>query len=221
MKKAMNLTNSLKNTVAWLKTGLISIALSAALLTLVVGCDSAGSLEELQTGDTILAFGDSLTFGKGTSRTAAYPAVLEQLSGYQVVNAGVSGETTAEGVVRLPSLLLEHEPALVVLFEGGNDVLQNLNKTETKANLSQMITEIQTFGAQVVLVAVPEKSLFSSAAPWYKELADENGLLLQDNIVSKLIKKPAMKSDSVHFNAAGYRALAEAIHEMLEDNGAY
>lgn len=185
------------------------------------GCDDAVPLTKLQPGDTIVAFGDSLTFGKGVSNTAAYPAVLQNLSGHTVVNAGISGETTAQGANRLSSVLNAHNPALVILFEGGNDVLRNLDKSETKANLDKMILETQAFGAQVVLVAVPEKSLFSSAAPWYKELADQHGLLLQGDIVAKLIKKPAMKSDSVHFNAAGYKALAEAIHTMLKDNGAY
>ena len=217
----MNFFNCLKHAKAKLRQSRSAFVIILVLVTFLTGCDSEEPLNKLQTGETILAFGDSLTFGKGASRTDAYPAVLEQLSGQPVVNAGVSGETTEEGVIRLPGLLQEHKPALVILFEGGNDILQNLNKTETKANLKHMINEIQAFGAQVVLVAVPEKSLFSSAAPWYKELSDEHDLLLQDSIVSKLIKKPAMKSDSVHFNAAGYEALAVAIHEMLSENGAY
>jgi len=191
------------------------------LLVLLASCSNSPTLERLNTGDTILAFGDSLTFGKGTSRELAYPAILQELSGRSVINAGVSGETTAQGVNRLPGLLQEHDPALVILFEGGNDVLQNLAKSDTKANLARMIEAIKAHGAQLILVAVPEKSLFSSAAPWYGELADEHNVLVQDSIVAKLIKKPKMKSDSVHFNTAGYRALAEAIFELLSENGAF
>jgi len=196
------------------------VLIAIALMTLSA-CGDAKQLDTLEPNARILAFGDSLTFGKGVSTTSAYPSVLEQLSGRTVVNAGVSGETTRVGLNRLPGLLIEHQPALVILFEGGNDILQNFSKTETKANLDQMINEIKTFGAQIILVGVPEKSLFSSSAPWYKELADKHGLLLQDNIVSRLLKKPAMKSDSVHFNAAGYRELAQAIHTLLSDNNAY
>jgi len=184
-------------------------------------CSDSASLNKLSASDNILAFGDSLTYGKGTSRDSAYPNVLQSLSGQPVINAGISGETTAEGMRRLPKLLEKHDPGLVILFEGGNDILQNLPQSSTKANLNSMINTIKTHGSQLVLVAVPEKSLFSSAAPWYGELAEEHNLLVEDSIVAKLIKKPAMKSDSVHFNAAGYRALAEAIYTLLNENGAF
>jgi len=193
----------------------------AIVLTALIGCESNTPLTPLQSGSTILAFGDSLTFGKGVSREHSYPTVLAELSGRPVVNAGISGETTAEGLRRLSSELNTHNPELVILFEGGNDVLRNLPAANTKANLNDMIEQIQAFGADVALVAVPERSLFSSAAPWYKELADTHNLPVQDNIVASLLKKPSMKSDSVHFNQAGYRALATAIHNMLQENHAY
>jgi len=196
-------------------------ACAALNLSVLIGCGSETPLRTLQPSDTILAFGDSLTFGKGVSKDKAYPAVLQALSGQTVVNVGISGETTAEGLLRLKSELNAHNPALVILFEGGNDVLQNLPAANTKANVNEMINQIKTFGADVALVAVPERSLFSSSAPWYPELAEAHSLPLQKNIVAKLIKQSSMKSDSVHFNQAGYRALATAIHEMLQENNAY
>jgi len=191
-----------------------------AIVSLLLSCGGPSKLSPLKPGDTILAFGDSLTYGKGAARTATYPVALEELSGRRVINAGISGETTAEGVERLPKLLKKHNPALVIVFEGGNDVLRNLPKAETKSNLAKMINASKAHGAQVILVAVPEKSLFSSAAPWYEELAEEHDVPLQKSIVAKLLKRPKLKSDGVHFNAAGYRALAEAIYELLADNGA-
>lgn len=194
---------------------------AAVLLAFLVGCEGEAPIEPLQPGETILAFGDSLTFGKGVSLDKSYPAVLQALSSHTVINAGISGETTGEGLQRLASELDTHNPALVILFEGGNDVLRNLPTANTKANLDQMINQIKDFGAEVALVAVPERSLFSSSAPWYPELAEAHGVPLQDNIVARLIKQPSMKSDTVHFNESGYRALAEAIHEMLQENNAY
>jgi len=209
--------------VTSLKRLLINLkyATLGAIALFISACNSGPSLERLENSATILAFGDSLTYGKGTTNDTAYPAVLEALSGRTVINAGKSGETTAEGVKRLPGLLKKHDPELVILFEGGNDILQNLSKTATKQNLNTMISQSTEYGAQVVLVAVPEKSLFSSAAPWYGELAEEHALVLEDRIVGKLLKKPQMKSDSVHFNAEGYRAVAEAIYELMAENGAF
>ncbi len=191
------------------------------LAVLIVSACGDQKLTPLVEGDTILAFGDSLTFGKGTTQDSAYPAVLQELSGYTVINAGISGETTSEGLVRLPELLEQHQPAMVVLFEGGNDILRNLPAANTKANLSRMIQLIKSAGSQLVLVGVPEKSLFSSSAPWYAELAEQFDVPLQDSIVSKLLKKPAMKSDRVHFNSEGYREVAESIYSLLDESGAF
>ncbi len=196
----------------------IFILLLAAWVVSACGDQKLTPLEE---GDTILAFGDSLTFGKGTTQDLAYPAVLQELSGYTVINAGVSGETTSQGLLRLPELLDKHQPAMVVLFEGGNDILRNLPAANTKANLSSMIQLIKSAGSQLILVGIPEKSLFSSSAPWYAELAKQFDVPLQDSIVSRLLKNPAMKSDSVHFNSKGYREVAESIFTLLDDSGAF
>ena len=90
------------------------------ILLLLQGCQKA-AIEPLAPGATIVAFGDSLTAGVGASSGADYPAQLASLTGYRVVNAGVSGETTAEGVKRLPAVLAKYSPELLILLEGGND----------------------------------------------------------------------------------------------------
>ncbi len=194
--------------------------LSLLLIITLVACGGGHELTRLSDESTVLAFGDSLTAGKGVSRDDAYPAKLAQMTGVTVVNSGISGETTEEGLQRLPLALEEHSPDLVILFEGGNDILRNYNLTQTKQNLNAMINLIKKSGAEVVLVAVPRKSLFSGAAEFYEELAEEHQIPLQKSIVASLIKKPEMKSDSVHFNQAGYQAVATAIKELLEKHGA-
>ena len=185
----------------------------------LVACNEP-ELKPLTENATILAFGDSLTAGRGASSAEAYPAALQLLSGRKVINAGVSGELTEEGLQRLPDQLLEHNPELMILLEGGNDILQNRSLAATKSNLSAMIRLAKDQGTDVVLVGVPKKSLFTSTAEFYTELAKEHQIPLENKIIGSLLKKPAMKSDSVHFNAAGYRALAEAIHKVLQDSGA-
>ncbi len=193
----------------------------AALLValLVTGC-GGGSLEPLAPDDVILAFGDSLTEGVGASADESYPARLAVLSGHRVVNAGVSGETSAEGLARLPEVLEDEEPALMILLLGGNDILRNGSPVEAKRNLSGMIEMALDREVEVVLVGVPEKSLFSKSAPLYEELAEEHGVVLIDDMVASLLKKPGYKSDAVHLNAAGYREMAERIHRFLVEEGA-
>lgn len=177
-------------------------------------------LAPLSNDASILAFGDSLTMGKGTTIDESYPAVLARLSGREVFNRGVSGETTAEGLKRLPVVLDETQPALLLLMHGGNDILRNLDAGNAKANLQSMINTAKSRSIPVVLVGIPEKKLFSASAPWYKELAEENQLVFEDDIISGLLKKPKMKSDSVHFNSAGYAAIANELFKLLQKSGA-
>ncbi|TRX55721.1 arylesterase [Thalassomonas sp. M1454] len=189
------------------------------VLCLVQSCNNA-KLSPLPYSAKILAFGDSLTFGKGVNKNQSYPTVLADLTGLTVINAGVSGETTEQGLLRLPGLLDKHQPDLVILLEGGNDILRNINLSKTKTNLALMIESMHARGIEVVLIGVPQKSLFSSSADLYQELADEYQLVFDKNIISSLLKTPALKSDSVHFNQQGYRKLAERVSEILQDNGA-
>ena len=167
----------------------------------------------------LLAFGDSLTKGKGVGSRDSYPAILAKLCGCQVRNHGVSGETTTQGLKRLPSVLDQTTPNLVILMHGGNDILRNHSPATTKRNLAAMIEMIQARGALVLLVGIPAKSLFFSSAPFYDELADEYDLLLEDEIVAALLKQSSMKSDALHFNKAGYAAVAGKIHQVLKESG--
>jgi len=189
-------------------------------LLLLCGCQQS-HLTPLSEEGVILAFGDSLTVGVGANRADSYPSVLQQLSGHRVVNGGISGETTAEGVKRLPKVLADTEPELLLLLEGGNDILRNRDLNQTKQHLATMIEYAQNQGVQVVLIAVPEKNLFSDQAPLYRELAEQYKLLLLDEMVSDLLRTPSYKSDTIHLNARGYRAMAEEIYAELEREGAF
>ena len=182
------------------------------------GCDSP-RLEPLGEG-TILAFGDSLTAGVGVSKENSYPSVLGELTGLHVINSGISGETTSEGLKRLPDEIERTNPDMIILIEGGNDILRNKNPTEIKANLKKMIELAQGQGLPVIFVGIPAKSLFSSSAPIYKELAEQFQLVFDGTLIAGLQRSPSLKSDSVHFNKEGYRKMAEAIYELLVDNGA-
>ncbi|MBW3139846.1 GDSL-type esterase/lipase family protein [Ferrimonas balearica] len=194
--------------------------LLVALLLGPVGCGGPG-LTPLPADGTIVAFGDSLTQGVGAGQGEDYPTVLAQLSGLHVVNAGVSGEQTPAGLKRLPQVLAAEQPDLLLLLLGGNDILRNRPPAAIRDNLAQMIETAQGQGVQVMLVAVPEKRLFSSAAPFYPELAEQYGVPLVDSLVGELLRTPGYKSDPIHLNAEGYRQMAQALDSALRDAGAY
>ena len=108
----------------------------------------------------------------------------------------------------------------MILLEGGNDILRNQNLAQAQANLAAMIELAHARNIQVVLIGVPEKSLFSSSAPMYKALAEKYQLVFDGEVIARLQKSPSLKSDHVHFNEAGYRQLAETIYALLQENGA-
>lgn len=203
-----------------MKTG--TVRLVAALIVLVVAACSGGGgeLPKLAPGDVILAFGDSLTFGTGASREESYPAALSRRIGFEVVNAGVPGEVSAKGLKRLPKVLDQVRPKLVILCLGGNDMLRRQDLAQTEENLKQMVRLIRAQGAAVVMLGVPEPGLFLSTADVYERVASELLVPLEDDIIPDLLGDNQYKSDHIHPNAAGYSRLAEAVEALLKYRGA-
>lgn len=209
----------MKNT---LKTNTyVFIALWMALLSLLSGCGpSVPKLAKLAPQDVIVAFGDSLTFGTGASEAESYPLVLGQLLARKVVRAGVPGEVTEGGLVRLPEVIDEHKPKLMIVCLGGNDMLRKVDEAQTKANLRAIIKAIQSQGIAVVLVGVPKPALLTSAAPFYAEIAKEFGIPYEGKIITDVLYQRDQKSDAIHPNAKGYRRVAEAVAALLKKAGA-
>jgi lysophospholipase L1-like esterase len=196
------------------------LVLACAALLALAACDRYPQLPRVENGDVILAFGDSLTHGNGATQEQAYPAVLGRMIGRTVINAGVPGETTGEGLARLPEVLAQERPKIVLLCLGGNDMLRRHNANSTESNLRQMIRTIRTSGAGVVLIGVPSPALFSGPPDFYEELADEFDLPYEGEAFDEVLKTPRLKADAIHANAEGYKIVAERLAELLEQAGA-
>ena len=194
------------------------VALVALLL--LAACNRAPTLPRLGPHDVIVAFGDSLTHGTGASEETAYPAVLASLSGRTVINAGVPGDTTASGLQRLPAVLAEYQPRLVLLCLGGNDMLHQQPAAAIESNLRRLVQTIRASGADVVLIGVPEPRLFGGAPDFYARIARDLQLPLEQDAFNDVLKDARLKSDPVHANAAGYRQVAERLDEFLKKTGA-
>lgn len=181
--------------------------------------------QALPAGSTVLALGDSLTSGVGATPDTAYPTVLQSLTGWQVVNGGVSGDTTAQALARLPGLLQEHQPRLVIVSIGGNDFLRQMSAGTAKATIREISRTAQAGGAQVLLVAVPQVSLLAAGTgslkdhPLYAELAEELKLPLHAEGWADVLSRPELRADTVHANAQGYRQFAEGLVQTLRKVG--
>ena len=187
----------------------------------MTGCGrSKAPLQKVDPDGTIVAFGDSLTYGTGAQENESYPAVLAQLIGRDVVRAGVPGEVTAQGLARLPALLDQHRPRLVIVCLGGNDMLRKVGEAEIRQNLRGIIRTLKERGIAVVLVGVPRPALLTSAPEFYAELSKEFGVPYEGQVVTSVLYSAELKSDPIHPNAAGYRKMAEAIAALLRSAGA-
>jgi len=174
----------------------------------------------LDKSDTVLAIGDSLTNGYGASQGESYPDYLRELTGLHIVQSGINGETSSEGLRRLPKLLERYRPKLTILCYGGNDILQKQSLSHLKKNLIKMVSLCKASGSDVLLISVPNFTLFGlEPLPLYEEVAQETDTPLVEGILAKILEDPSLKSDQIHPNAKGYRQLAEAVYEKLKEEG--
>jgi len=195
-----------------------------ACIFLVAACNKAKQ-EAIPPGSQVLALGDSLTAGAGVTTEEAWPNLLAQQTGWVVTNGGVSGDTSEAALRRLPALLHQHEPVLVLVTLGGNDMLRHLPQQETVANLKQILALIKSHGAKAVLLATPTASLMGaafqhlSAPDFYRELAEEQQLPLIEDAIAEVLSDPQLKGDPLHPNAAGHVLLSEKIFKALQTIG--
>lgn len=174
---------------------------------------------------TILFLGDSLTMGYGLDEGQSFPAMIERRFAAEgrdirVLNAGVSGSTSASGLSRL-AWYARSNPDLIVLSLGANDGLRGLSVAEMKANLAEIIETAQAGGMQVVLTGMlvppnmgPEYSESFAAA--FPELAETYGIPLLPFLLEGVAAVPELnQADGIHPNLEGTRRVADLVHDFL------
>ena len=177
-------------------------------------------LKALPADAVILAFGDSLTKGGGAELENSYPSVLAQQTGRTVVNAGVPGELSADGLARLPGVLDDVQPRLLILCHGGNDMLRKRDLSLAADNIRAMVELALTRGVEVLLIGVPKPGLLLGTAPLYEDIARSMNIPFEAEVLNEVLSDRSMKSDPVHPNAKGYARIAEAIYQELKKAGA-
>ena len=198
--------------------------LGLVALLLAVACGQPRE-QALAPGSRVLALGDSLTAGNGVTPDEAWPALLAARSGWVVINGGLSGDTSAGALQRLPALLEEQTPALVLVTLGGNDMLRRLPQDQTIANLVRILELVKASGAKSVLLATPKPTVAGaafhslSAAEFYRQVAKEQKVALIEDAFANVLSDPQLKVDQLHPNVAGHALLSNEIFQELKAIG--
>ncbi len=197
------------------------------LALFLAACGREPKLQPLPTGTAVLAFGDSVTFGTGAKPGEDYPTRLAALTGWNITNAGIPGDTAENARQRISAALKdlpETRYALVIIEIGGNDFLRRRAEGPVKEDIRRIIATVREAGAQPFLVAVPRFSVIGAAvgslpdAALYAELAKEEKLPLAAGTFAEVLADTGLRADAVHPNEAGYRKLAEGIAAALKDS---
>jgi acyl-CoA thioesterase-1 len=199
--------------------------LSSLLVAVISAAAVSAPSPDVQSRPLIVAFGDSLTSGRGLEAAQAFPALLQQRLDdegfdYTMVNAGVSGDTSTRALRRLEDAL-DGDVRVLIVALGANDGLRGVPVEQLKANLSRIIEAAQARGIAVMLCGMealpihgwPYTVAFHKA---YGELAELYKVPLVPFVLMKIITNPQMmQPDRAHPNAAGAQAIAEMIWPYL------
>jgi len=194
------------------------------LLSLTLSVNSSNQFQNIEHIAVVL--GDSLSAGYGVKIDESWPSVLEKNLNaaninIKIINAGISGDTTSGGLFRLPKLLREHRPNLVILELGGNDGLRGMSIEKIiKKNLDEMIRISLQDGAKVALVGVElppnyGEQYTSKFKSMYIELANEYDLTLIEGSIKEMVALNLMQADGIHPNTNGHLKIEEEVRGKI------
>lgn len=194
-------------------------------ILILASCSQGEKYPPIPKGATVVILGDSLSYGTGANQGEDYPTLLAKTTGWNIINAGIPGDTTAGGLERLPELLEGHQPKLLILELGGNDLLRHMPQNQTIANLKAILSLSKAHGVKTILIAIPEVSALRAAVgslsdhPLYENIAKETATPLITDVFSDVLSDNALKSDQIHPNAQGYAVVGHKMVEALKRLG--
>jgi acyl-CoA hydrolase len=191
--------------------------LCAAALALVLagsGTFGCGSSPTSPSAVTVVAFGDSITAGVGTAGGEDYVSRLSSRTGVTIINAGRSGDTTGSALARIDAAVLSRNADIVIVFLGGNDLLQSVPVQQRLDNITAIVQRIRADGAAVILVGLGNGALdpFNGALPG---IAAQTSSSYVAAVVEGVFGVPGLMADLIHPNNAGHAIIADRIEPAL------
>jgi acyl-CoA thioesterase I len=191
-------------------------------LVLLAACGHHEKYAAIPQGATVLILGDSLSYGTGANQGEDYPTLLAKSTGWKIINEGVPGNTSAEGLERLPALLEQENPKLLIVELGGNDFIHQLPQSDTIRNLKAILALAKAKGVKTILMAIPEMSPLKAAIgnlsdhPLYENIAKETTTPLVADVFADVLSDATLKSDQIHPNAQGYAMVSKNMTTKLK-----
>ena len=191
----------------------VAALLLAAVAYVAAMAPACGGGPTAPSATTVVAFGDSLTSGVGTTGGNDYVSLLSSRTGVAIINAGRSGDTTASALARVDSAVLSRDPDIVIVLLGGNDLLQGVPVQQRISNITAIVQRIRA-GAAVILVGVGNGPLdpFEGALPG---IATQSSSSLVPAVLEGILGVPGLMADLIHPNNAGHAIMADRIEPTL------
>ena len=185
------------------------------ILTFLLACSKQEPKNYPNSNTDIIAFGDSLTYGYGAAQDKSYPAYLSQMLEREVINLGVSGDTSAQGLTRINEIK-KYEPYMVLIEFSANDLFRKIPKEQTENNLREIVRQVQSMGAIAVLVDTGGAFPMDAYTKIQKQIAKDYNTLLVPAIMDGIYNKKSLKSDQIHPNNKGYEIVAKRVKKVIE-----
>jgi lysophospholipase L1-like esterase len=186
----------------------------AGSVALSSGCGKNPAEPSTTPTSEVVAFGDSLTYGSGTTGGNDYVSVLSRRVGVTIYNAGVPGSTTERALSRLDTSVLARDPRIVIVLLGGNDLLDGVPVQTRINNITTIVQRIRGTGAGVLLVGIgsPPIDPFNGTLP---ALASSTGSTYVPDVLDGIFGVPSLMADAVHPNNAGHAIIADRLEPPL------
>lgn len=180
------------------------------LLFMMISCSNNNHIKI----SSIICFGDSLTQGYGATENKTYPYFLQQLTNINVINKGINGNTSKDGLDRIDDILKIQNAVVIVEF-GANDFFQQIPLNETKKNIEQIVDKLQNAGNIAVIVSTEDGQL-KNQYNMLKKIAKEKKVLFIDGILNEIWTDRNLFYDDIHPNSKGYKLVAEKIYKNIK-----
>jgi len=193
----------------------VAAPLLALLLATALAASGCNKTEPSQPNE-VIAFGDSLVYGLGTTSGNDFVSLLSQRLSINIRNSGIPGDTTASALARLNSSVLSRTPRLVIVLLGANDLFQGVPVSQSVSNITSIVQQIRAKGAAVVLVALTVDATLDPFGGALPGLASQTSSSLVPGVLDGWYGDPAyMAADGTHPNNAGHKIMADRIEPVL------